>query len=165
MNPIQSIQLNGQPVAAIGNAELLNRPKTGLLCSRKCPADKILEAYDRFKEWAGNPEATVISGFHSPVEKECLRLLLKGTAGIILCPAREVESMRRSKEWKSAFDEGRMLIISPFTEKRADARTIDRRNHLVADLADTLCVPYATPGGRIRKTATLNEFLKLEQSI
>lgn len=147
MNQLQSIQINGQPVAAIGNADLLNRPKTGLLCSRKCPADKILEAYEQFKVWAADPNTTVISGFHSPVEKECLRLLLKGNASIILCPAREIETMRLSKDWKNALDEDRMLILSPFTEKRADARTIDRRNHLVTDLADTLIIPYATPGG------------------
>lgn len=151
MNPIQSIQINGRPVAAIGNADLLNRPKTGLLCSRKCPADIILEAYDQFKTWAADPEKTVISGFHSPVEKECLRLLLKGKANIILCPARQIETMQLSKDWKNSLDEGRMLILSSFTEKRADARTIDRRNHLVADLADTLYVPYATPGGNLEQ--------------
>ncbi len=50
MNLIQSIQINGQPIAAIGSAGLLKHTKTGLLCSRKCPADKILEAYDRFNE-------------------------------------------------------------------------------------------------------------------
>jgi len=149
MNPIQSIQYNDQPVAAIGNAELLSRQKTGLLCSRKCPADKILEAYDRFKEWAANPAITVVSGFHSPVEKECLRQLLNGKANIILCPAREIEHLQISNAWKPALEENRMLILSPFKEKRADARTIDRRNQLVADLADSLYVPYATPTGNL----------------
>lgn len=155
MNPIQSIQLNGQPVAAIGNADLLNRPKTGLLCSRKCPADKILEAYDRFKEWASNPEITVISGFHSPVEKECLRLLLKGKASIILCPAREIVYLRISNPWKNALAENRMLILSPFAEKRADSRTIARRNPLVVSLSKNLYIPYVTPDGRIDLSANL----------
>lgn len=168
MTSIQVALKDDQSVAAIGNADLLSHHKTGLLCSRKCPADKILEAYDRFKQWAGNSEVTVISGFHSPVEKECLRLLLNGKANIILCPAREIEHLRLSKDchslrslprdsgasltsfgWKTALEQGRMLIISPFTEKRADARTIDRRNLLVADLADELYIPYAAPGGRI----------------
>ncbi len=149
MNPVQSIQYNGQAVAAFGNADLLNRSKTGLLCSRKCPADKILEAYDQFKTWASDPEATIISGFHSPVEKECLRQLLKGKANIILCPAREIEHLQISKGWENALEENRMLILSPFKEKRADTRTIARRNQLVADLADSLYVPYATPTGNL----------------
>jgi predicted Rossmann fold nucleotide-binding protein DprA/Smf involved in DNA uptake len=135
----------------LGNTSLLKRTKTGLLCSRKCPADKILEAYDRFKEWAGTPEITVISGFHSPVEKECLRLLLKGQANIILCPAREIETMRISKDWKIAIEQGRMLILSPFTEKRADVRTIARRNQLVADLSDELYIPFVVSGGALAK--------------
>ncbi len=150
MNPVQSIQINDQAVAVIGNADLLKRHKDGLLCSRKCPADKIMEAHDRFKEWAANPETSVISGFHSPVEKECLRQLLKGKADIILCPAREIEHMQISKDWKSALKEDRMLILSPFKEKRSDSRTVDRRNQLIADLADLLYIPYAIPAGNLR---------------
>lgn len=149
MNPIQSIQMNGQPVAAIGNTALLNRRKTGFLCSRKCPADIILDAYDQFKVWAADSETTVISGFHSPVEKECLRLILKGKANIIPCPARKIDHMLISKEWKPALDTGRMLILSPFTEKRSDARTIDRRNHLVAALSETLYIPHAASAGKL----------------
>ena len=67
MNRTQPIQLNDQAFLAIGNADLLDHHNTGLLCSRKCPADRILEAYDQFKEWAANPETTIISSFHSPV--------------------------------------------------------------------------------------------------
>jgi len=138
-------------MAGVGNAPLFDRHKTGLLCSRKCPAAKILEAHSCFKEWASDPEKTVISGFHSPVEQECLRLLLKGQANIIICPAREIEHMRISAEWKPAIEAGRMLILSPFAEKRASAHAIDRRNHLVADLADKLYIPYASPDGNLAK--------------
>jgi predicted Rossmann fold nucleotide-binding protein DprA/Smf involved in DNA uptake len=153
MNGVQSIQHNDQSVAAIGNVDLLNRPKTGLLCSRKCPADKILEAYDRFKEWAANPETTIISSFHSPVEKECLRLLLKGPANLILCPAREIEHLQIPKDWKPALDADRMLILSPYAEKRADRHTAQKRNKLVAQWADTLYVPFSTPGGALEALA------------
>ncbi len=161
MNLVQSIQINGLSVAAIGNAALLKRTKTGLLCSRKCPADKILEAYDRFKEWAADPSMTVISGFHSPVEKECLRLLLNGKANIIPCPAREIDHMRISKEWKPALDTGRMLILSPFTEKRSDARSIDRRNQLIAELSDELYLPYATPDGNLERWIAKKDAFRL----
>ncbi|MDA3926466.1 MAG: hypothetical protein PF904_17385 [Kiritimatiellae bacterium] len=113
-----SIQCGDKQVAAIGNTALLDKYKTGLFCSRKCPAVKILEAYDQFKRWAADSEITVISGFHSPVEKECFKLLLTGKANIILSPARELEHMRILKERESVIDEGRMLIISPFKEKR-----------------------------------------------
>ncbi len=149
MNQILSIKLNDQAFSAIGNVCLLDCHLAGLLCSRKCPADKILEAYDQFKEWAANPETSIISSFHSPVEKESLRLLLKGKASIVFCPAREIEHMQISKDWENALDEDRMLILSPFKEKRPDARTIDRRNQLVADLAEELYIPYASPAGNL----------------
>jgi len=149
MNRTQPIPLNDQAFLAIGNADLLENKKIGLLCSRKCSADRILEAYDQFKEWAANPETTIISSFHSPVEKECLRLLLKGQAAIIFCPARGIERMRIPSDWEPALDADRMLILSPFTEKRSDSQTIDRRNQLVVDLADDLYIPYASPGGNL----------------
>ena len=136
-------------VAVIGDLALMRNRKYGLLCSRRCPANTILEAYELFRTWADDPGVTVISGFHSPVEKECLRLLLEGEANMIFCPAREIESMRLPKNWGNALDEGRMLILSPFAEKRADRSAICRRNQIVADLADELCVPYASPDGNL----------------
>ena len=149
MNKLQSIKLNDQAFAVIGNVVLLDCHLTGLLCSRKCPADTILEAYDRFKEWAANPEVTVISSFHSPVEKECLRLLLKGKANIILCPAREIKHLQVPNDWKPAFESGRMLILSSFKEKRADRHTAQERNKLVMQLANDLYLPFATLGGQL----------------
>jgi len=40
----------------------------------------------------------VISGFHTPAEKECLRILLRGAQPIIICPARSIEPIFLS--WK-----------------------------------------------------------------
>ena len=136
-------------VAAIGNPELLDRPTTGVRCSRHCPAATIMDAHARFKALAGDSTISVVSGFHSPVEQECLRLLLKGEAGIIVCPAREIATMRIAAAWRPALDAGRLLILSPFTERRPSAGTIDRRNRLVAELADELYLPYASADGHL----------------
>ena len=157
MNETKSIQVNGEFCIVIGNVDLLKRQKQGLLCSRKCPADKILEAYDRFKEWAATPEITVVSGFHSPVEQECLRLLLRGKAGIILYSAREIEHIRISKEWKSVVEEGRMLILSPFKERRASRHTTHERNKRVRKLSDDLYVPFVTPGGQLEQLTDIKK--------
>jgi len=135
---------NLQHIPFIGEKMLIEHRKQGLLCSRRCPAATILEAHDRFKLWAKDPSISVVSGFHSPVEKECLRLLLCGQAGVILCPAREIEHLRLRPEWKPALEAGRMLILSPFNNRQPDADTCDR---LVADLADHLYIPYAGTSG------------------
>ena len=134
---------------AIGNGALLQRAKTGLLCSRQCPASIILDACDRFQDWARQQDLTVVSAFHSPVEQECLRILLKGAASIVVCPAREIRHMCIPAEWKPVLAAGRMLILSPFSQKRAHAALIDQRNRFVADLADTLYIPYAGANGRL----------------
>ncbi|MFO7937987.1 MAG: hypothetical protein R6V06_10350 [Kiritimatiellia bacterium] len=147
----ESIQYNDRPCAAIGRTALLNRHKIALFCSRKCPAGKIMEAYDQFKVWSTDLQVTIISGFHSPVEKECFKLLLAGKANIILCPAREIEHLRILKEWQLAIYYGRMLIISPFKEKRADKQSTFQRNELVAQLADELYVPYVSPDSDLNR--------------
>lgn len=136
MNQLHSIQYNGQTFSAIGNVELLQRHKLGLLCSRKCPADKILEAYEQFKSWAKNPQITVLSGFHSPLEKECLHLFLKGKANSIICPARSIERMRIPTDWLLALKNNRILILSSFSCKRADRQTSLERNNLIQKIAD-----------------------------
>jgi predicted Rossmann fold nucleotide-binding protein DprA/Smf involved in DNA uptake len=48
-----------------GNPELLQRPLTAIFCSRKCPGDAVLKAYDLACGLRDN-ETPVISGFHTP---------------------------------------------------------------------------------------------------
>ena len=60
----------------IGDAAILNQPKVALFCSVKCPGKLILETYDLAKRFR-NEGILVISGFHSPMEQECLRILLR----------------------------------------------------------------------------------------
>jgi hypothetical protein len=57
---------------------LLNHRLLGFLCSRRCPGDLILRTYDLIRALrdAGVP---VVGGFQSPMEKECLELLLRGS--------------------------------------------------------------------------------------
>lgn len=136
-------------LTALGNLGLLSRPMTALFCSARCPGKLILRTYDQAAQWrdAGH---CVVSGFHSPVEKECLRILLRGEPPIIICPARGLPK-RIPPDWKKPLADGRLLILSifPNTESRITADLAARRNELVAALADQVFVAYATPGGRL----------------
>lgn len=93
----------------------------------------------------------VISGFHSPTEKECLDLLLRGKQSVIACPARRLSTSRLPMQFRSAVNEGRLLMVSPCSErvKRATVATAGLRNELVAALADKVFVAYAAQGGKI----------------
>lgn len=138
-------------LTALGNLDLLALPKTGLFCSARCPGNAILSAYDQAARWrdAGH---CIISGFHSPVEKECLRILLRGKSPIILCPARNLPK-RIPADWQTPLAEGRLLILSAFTasEKRVTTELATRRNLLVAALADEVWFAHISPGGQMER--------------
>jgi predicted Rossmann fold nucleotide-binding protein DprA/Smf involved in DNA uptake len=140
-------------VFAVGNLELLSLPKTALFCSARCPGDAILRAYDQAAKWR-DADRCVISGFHSPVEKECLRILLRNDAPVILCPARGLPQ-RLPAQQAIAVASGRLLILSCFdeNERRVTAELASRRNEFVAALADEVWFAHITPGGQMEQLA------------
>jgi hypothetical protein len=91
----------------------------------------------------------VISGFHSPVEQECLRILLRGKTPIILCPAR-ILPVRIPAEWQRPLAEGRMLLVSTFDNPRP---TTAARRNLLAAFADEHWFAHMTPGGSSERLA------------
>jgi predicted Rossmann fold nucleotide-binding protein DprA/Smf involved in DNA uptake len=134
---------------ALGDVAILQKPLLGLFCSVKCPGDLILRTYDlaRALRDAGVP---VVSGFHTPIEKDCLDLLLRGSQPVVVCPARSTQNMRLSKILKAGVEEKRVLFLSPFEEKlkRPTSESSLHRNHLVGILSAAVFVAYAEPGGR-----------------
>jgi predicted Rossmann fold nucleotide-binding protein DprA/Smf involved in DNA uptake len=146
---------------AIGNTDLLPGPNTtlsgdlwALFCSNKCPGEIILKAHDlaqKFKE-RGIP---TIGGYHSPVEKECLRVLLRGAQPILLCPARNIENMRLEQKQRDALAEERLLIISIFESKRSTAALASQRNAFVAALADKICIAHAAQDSKTLEFAQM----------
>ena len=125
-----------------------------LFCSKKCPGELILKTHDlaqKFKE-KGIP---TIGGYHSPVEKECLRVLLRGSQPILLCPARNIENMQLKSAWKDAFAEERLLILSIFENKRSTAALASQRNAFVAALADKICIAHAAEDSKTLEFAQM----------
>jgi len=142
----------------IGPVALLARRKTALFCSARTPGDAILRAHDTARRLR-DQGITVISGFHSPIEKECLRILLRGKQPIILCPARAIAAMRIPAECRAAFDAGRLLFLSPFIEspKRVTKDSALRRNEVVAALADDVFIAHIAAGGQTNHIAAMLE--------
>lgn len=133
--------------SALGDLAILSRKKICLLCSMQCPGDIILKTLDLMQELR-NMEVSVVSGFHSPLEQECLKILLRGTCAVVVCYARSLPR-RVPPEYVKPIDDGRMLLLSPFNEAQnhATRNTSRLRNRLVVALGDTVLVPYAAPGG------------------
>ena len=132
-----------------GNLSLLDVPLTALFCSNRCPGDLILKIYDlaRAMRDAGVP---VIGGFQTPMERECLRLLLRGSQPVVVCPARGIDNMRIPRDWGTALDDNRLLVLSPFpsSARRPTEALAVQRNNLVAELAQRIFIAHAAPGSR-----------------
>jgi predicted Rossmann fold nucleotide-binding protein DprA/Smf involved in DNA uptake len=142
---------DGSPLSAsaLGNEKLLQQKRLGLFCSRKCPGELILKSYD-LMQTLRDAGVTVISGFHAPMDRECLRILLRGKQPIVYCPARSIEGMRLKPEFREPVEQGRLLILSSFPskERRMTAERAEVRNRFVANLADAVLFIHAAPGSR-----------------
>ncbi|MFZ2658573.1 MAG: DNA-processing protein DprA [Victivallales bacterium] len=136
----------------IGNAAILKRPKIALFCSVKCPGKLILETYDLARKFR-DEGVTVVSGFHSPMEQECLRILIRSTHPAIWCLARGMYRQIPSKpiDCKTAVNEGRLVMATSFPEtvKHITEETAMIRNRLVADMASAIVVAHASPGSKM----------------
>jgi predicted Rossmann fold nucleotide-binding protein DprA/Smf involved in DNA uptake len=133
----------------MGKVDILNSRPLAFFCSKKCPGNLILKTYD-LAQRLRKAGTSVISGFHSPIERECLNIILRGAGPIIICPARGLERMRITKECVKAIDGGRLLLISPFSDKtrRADIKLTGIRNGIVAVIANQVFVAHAEIGSK-----------------
>ena len=141
-------------IAVVGSATALSAPMTAFLCSKETPGATILKAFDQAAAWR-DAVRCVISGFHSPLEQQCLDILLRGKQPIVMALARGLGNLRLPAAQRKALDDGRLTIISPFpeTEKRATADLARQRNRFVAAVADEVVFAYTTPGGSLSRLA------------
>ena len=141
-----------------GPTELLSESKIGFFCSSQCPGSIVLKSFDAITKMRDEGQV-LIGGFHSVMEWECLRILLRGRQPIIWVPARSIVGMRLKPELQPAFKEGRLLILSPFApaKNRITTALAEQRNRFVASLSDRIFVPHAAPGSR---TAALTDHLR-----
>ena len=135
-------------LTTLGNLDILQTKPVSLFCSVKCPGNLILQTYDLAQKWRDRG-VTVISGFHLPMERECLNSLLRSPHAVIICPARNLPR-RVEPEFKRPLGEGRLLLLSAFPDsiERPTIETAHQRNRVVAALAERIFVAYAQPNSK-----------------
>jgi hypothetical protein len=146
-------RFSGQPPVALhgaGNLALAENPATAFLCSTACPGEKILEACDWAKRQC-DEGGTVISGFHTPVEKDVLAILARRGANIVWVPGRDLP---RSIDavFKTPMDENRLLILSPFPygkPSRPSKESCSLRNRFVLHHAKDRYIPHVATGSSL----------------
>jgi len=151
---MESIDRVPVTVQAAGRWDRIGQRLLGLCCSVACPPElreRAIQAAANLRD-AG---IAVISGFHSPVEKECLTILLQGQQAVLICPARSIEGMKMRGALEAAMDTGRILILSPFPSqfRRPTAAAAAHRNQFISAAADDFFVPFASPGGKAERLA------------
>jgi hypothetical protein len=136
---------------SMGPIDVLASRPIGFCCSSQCPGSIVLKTFDAITKMR-NEDQVLMGGFHSVMEWECLRILLRGRQPVIWVPARSIVGMRLKLELQPAFKDGRLLILSPFAPTPAHARVTaalaQQRNRFVGALADRIFVPHAAPGSR-----------------
>ena len=148
----------------MGEAAILGNHLLGLICSIQCPGSIVIKTLDAARALRDAGTA-VVGGFHSPMEKECLDILLRGDQPVILCAAKRLPGLRLGKAARQAITEGRLLAISPFDDgvRRTTATQAAQRNNLVAAMAGALLVPHAAPEGKT--WATVHDALGRRQAV
>lgn len=136
-------------LTGIGNPSLLDLPMTAFFASRQCPGAAIRAAMD----WAlqqAKAKAVVVSSFHSPLEQSVLKVLIQARSPVVAVLARPVGGAKLPPEWIEPLNQGLMAVVSAnLTTTRLTDEVAMARNTLVAQLATTIVVAHASPGGRL----------------
>ena len=156
--PVTTEILHKSPaeITFAGDVQLLAHETTALFCSSQCPGAAILRAFDRMTHMRDAGEI-VLGGFHSPMERECLRILLRGRQPVVLVLARALIGHQLPPELVAPFHAGRLLVLSASQAPRVTSASAASRNRFAAALATRSLVAHAAPGSR---TATLAEAIE-----
>jgi len=136
-------------IVGAGEAALLDQPLLGLIASRECPGNVLLATLERVPQWV-KAGRVIVSGFHSPLEQQVLRSLLRrnGHAVKVLARCFSASGYRLAKEEQDAFANGRLLVISSFgaDTPRVTRVSAIKRNELVIALSTEVVTPFISKG-------------------
>jgi len=138
-------------IVGTGETALLLVPLLGLIASRECPGHVLLETLDRVPEWV-QAGRVIVSGFHSPLEQQVLRSVLRRRGRVVKVLARGLGGnsgdYRPPPEEREPQAAGRMLVLTacPPEVRRTTRETALARNGLVIALAAEMVVPHVAPG-------------------
>ena len=123
----------------LGNTELLEKRKIGFLASRKISTLSILPTLDWALKTSKQKDIAIVSGFHSKMERDVLKILFQGECGIIVVLARGMYR-KLPKQYEEAMLQNRLLIIAYEKESvtRVSEATAHKRNDYVREIVDEM---------------------------
>lgn len=155
---MSNLEIELSSISGIGNRELLDRAPIGLLCSRECPGDSLLKTLDMVPRWVASG-AVIVSGFHSPLEQQVARSLLRRDGRLIKVLGRCLDGYRCLPEEREAIRAGRMLVISTFeaSVRSTTRKTALERNRLVVSISSSLYVPHIRDGSPLAEIVEISK--------
>ncbi len=138
----------------LGNTSLVKQPLVGIVSARAGESNLILSTAELLRQLV-RLEMSFIGGWHSPLEKEVLKILLPESPRTIICLAKSINRFGFFQELKTLLNQDRLLLLthcSPHA-KRISRDASVRRNHLVAGLANVMLVLRAPEGSATFKLA------------
>ena len=138
-------------IVGAGETALLDEPLLGLIASRECPGHVLLETLERVPEWV-KAGRVIVSGFHSPLEQQVLRSLLRRKGRAVKVLARgfggQSADYRPTPIEREPLASGHLLVLSAFAPSvtRTTRATALARNRLVLALAAEIVVPHVAAG-------------------
>ena len=133
------------------NTSLLDRYLVAFFASREY-SEEVVQCAIRWAEEICQTDKVVISGFHSPLEKEVLRILLEHKHSVVVALGRALYKLV-PPNLQVAFDEGRLLFVSLRGYSRHSTKSSEIRNWKAASMADEV---YFTPFDRSSLLSTLH---------
>ena len=146
----------------VGNPALLDERLLGLLASRECPGHVLLETLDLVPTWVKSGRV-IVSGFHSPLEQQVLRSLLRRKGRAVKVLARGMRDYRPTLEELEPLTSDRMLVLTacPPVVRRTTRATALARNRLLLALTAEIFAPHVIEGSPL--ATLLNETRRMPQ--
>ena len=119
-----------------GNKDLLDRPLVAFFASRNAPPE-ALELATRWAQEIAQTDKIVISGFHSPIERAVLDILLAHRCSVVVTLGRSLYR-KIPAHLQAAYDENRLLFVSFRGYSRHSWNSALQRNWGAAGLADEI---------------------------
>ena len=95
---------------------------------------------------------TIISGFHSPLERSVLEVLLTAHSKVVIALARDAAKARLPDAWRQAALKEEIAIVSVDQGmQRLTEDLASTRNDWVARIANKIVIAHAEPGGQLER--------------
>jgi len=132
----------------VGNPDILSSRRLGIISARQSDSDLALISSQLLKQLASLNDMTFVGGWHSPLEKEALHILLAETVPMVFCVPKALNRFRLTIDVENHVRQGHALLLTHCSPKvkRISRDASIRRNHLIIGLATALLVLSAPPG-------------------